>query len=298
MTFKKRLMEVRFELGTGDFGDGKSNAVTFKSPIRMRADITYAGDTSMGNLALRVYGIPLDIMAKLTVLNKQGLGYVRKNIVTVSAGDDENGLSACFSGAIMEAWADLRSSPDSMLVLSAFTGPDQTFMPIKPTSYRGTVDVATVLAGLAAQCNPRLTLENSGVNVQISNPYLAGNLFDQIKTIATQANINCVINPDGAGSVLAIWPKGKERNGQIATISKDTGLVGYPAFSQNGIQLSTLYNPSLTFGRRVNIQSVLPQASGVWRIDHVSHNLESETPNGAWFTSIECGLLGAPVGIR
>lgn len=293
MTFTKRRLSAKFELGTGNFGLAGVNSVTFNDH-RMRADITYSGGSQMADLTLQISGMPLDIMQRLTVLNKLGLTYARKNIVTVSAGDDENGLSVAFVGTITEAWADFQDAPNGKFVVTAFTGQDQAMRPVPPTSYAGSIDVATVIAGIGAQWNPRLTLENSGVNTRIDSPYLSGSLLEQLRTIAKAANINCIVGP---GNVIAIWPKGKARDGEIATISADTGMIGYPVFTQNGVRFRTLYNPSLTFGRRVRIKSLLGAASGVWRVDSVSHNLESETVGGAWETSVECGLLGSAVPI-
>lgn len=292
MAFAKRFIDLKFQLGEGSFGSGGADTVSL-SGLRCSANITKAGGVSMSNLDLKAWGMPLDTMNRLTVLNKLALPQARFNTVTVSAGDEESGASVCFQGTIQEAWADGRNAPDVMFHVSAFSGLFETIKAVPPTSYSGTVDVATVVAGIAQQMS--LSLENSGVTAKIATPYLPGSLGSQLKAIAQAAHINYQI--DTAEQVLAIWPKGKARDGEIIELSPSTGMIGYPSFTQNGVQILSLYNPSLVFGRKVSVKSDFTAANGTWVIASISHNLDADIPGGVWFTEIECTLLGQEVAI-
>lgn len=287
MAFVKRSIDLRFQLGTGQFGEDGSNVVEL-SGLRATANITKAGGVSMSSLDLRVFGMPIDVMNKLTILNKLRYTDSRFNTVTVSADG-----AVCFTGILSEAWADIQAAPDAQFHASAFTGLLEAVKPVPPVSYNGTVDVATVLAGIAAQMQPVRTLENTGVDARINDPYLPGTLRDQALAVARAANINLYIDD----TVLAIWPAGAARGGLIPVLSAETGMVGYPQFTQNGIMVRTLYNPSLVFGQTVEVRSALTPANGKWTIAAISHNLDANTPGGAWFTSIECGLLGQTVAV-
>lgn len=287
MALASRRIDLQFRLGTGAFGADGSNTVTL-SGLRCIANVTKAGGVSMSQLELRVFGMDLEVMNRLTILNKLRYTDSRFNSVTVSAGDDENGTAVCFTGIISEAWADIQAAPDAIFQVSAFTGLLESVKPVPPVSYRGSVDVATVLAGIAAQMQPTRTLENSGVAAQISDPYLPGTLRDQALSVARAAGINMLIDD----TVLAIWPQGSTRGGLVPLIAPETGLVGYPRFTQNGIQLTTLYNPSLAFGQRVEVRSALTPANGQWVVASVAHNLSAQEPGGPWFSQIECGLIG------
>lgn len=293
MALAHRRINVKFQLGQGDFGKAGFDTVEV-SGLRVQATITKAGGVSMSEANLRIYGLPLDVMNKLTILNVLAQYNVRRNVVTVFAGDDDN-VSVCFVGNIVESWADMHSGPDAVMLIRAVSGYVQLLEPIPPTSYKGSVDAATILAGLALQWRTGpddhpLTLENSGVAVQLTNPYYPGTLLTQITAVARTGHFNCII--DETESRLAIWPYGGVRNGLRTVMSPDTGMVGYPAYTQNGLQLTTLYNPSLTFGTLVEVRSQLLPASGGWSIATVGHDLESETPGGKWFTRVECGLIG------
>lgn len=292
MTFASRRIDLQFHLGAGAFGEDGSDTVDLTG-LRSSANITKSGGVSMSALELRVWGMPLDIMNKLTILNKLRYTDSRFNTVTVSAGDDDKGMAVCFTGIISEAWVDARSAPDVAFHVAAFTGLLDAVKPVPPVSYKGSVDVATVMAGIAAQMQPTRTLENSGVDTRISNPYLPGTLRDQALAVARAAGINLLIDD----TVLAIWPEGGTRGSAVPIISAASGMVGYPQFTQNGIALTTLYDPSLVFGQTVEVQSALAPANGQWTIASISHNLDALVPGGQWFTRVECGLLGQAVPV-
>lgn len=287
MSYVRRIINLQFKLGKGSFGADGADTVDLTG-LRASVNIAKSGGVSMSELDMRVYGIPLPIMNQLTILNKLRYTDARFNTVTVSAGDEESGVAVCFTGIISEAWADGSAAPDVAFIIKAQTGLLEAIKPVAPVSYKGSVDVATVMSGIAAQMQPIRSLENSGVNIQIADPYLTGTLRDQALSVARAAAINMLIDD----TVLAIWPYGLARNGQVAAINAQTGMVGYPAFTQNGIRVTTLYNPSLVFGRTVEVKSDLDPANGRWVIASINHALDSELPGGKWFSTIECGLIG------
>lgn len=292
MSFVTRRINVQFGLGQGSFGADGSDTVDITG-LRTSCSISKAGGASMSMLELRIWGMPLDAMQKLTVLNKLAYEQERDNSVTVSAGDDEKGVAAVFSGTIKEAWVDASNPPEIVFVVSAFSGLLDKIKPVPPISYSGSVDVETVLAGIAAQMNPPRSLENSGVQVILSSPYKPGTLVEQAQAIARDARCNLLIED----TVMAIWPIGQSRGGLTLDLSPETGLVGYPQFTQNGIALTTLFSPSLSFGQQIKVTSALGAANGTWVVAAVQHNLDAELPGGQWFTRIECTLFGHELSI-
>jgi hypothetical protein len=289
MTFVKRHISLKVELGEGAFGEDGSN--TFEiSGIRASASIEKTGGVDMTWLSLRAFGLPLEVMNKLTLLGKP-LVENRHNTITVSAGDDDSGLAVVFVGVISEAWIDPTNAPQVAFIVSAFSGLIEASKPVPPVSYKGTVDAALVVASIAQQTG--LGFENSGVNVQIADPYLSGTSLQQLQKIARAGDFNCVID-DGT---VAIWPMDGVRAGQELLISPDTGLIGYPMRTENGVELQLLFNPSVIFGAKIKVESSLTPANGQWTIFRVSHELEAETPQGKWFTTLECSTFGHEVAI-
>lgn len=294
MSLVKRHVTLKFQLGQGSFGASGSDTIEV-SGLRVSASINKEGGVSMSRLDMKVFGLDLDVMNKLTILGKP-LVDGRHNVVTVMAGDDDAGLAVVFIGVIQEAWVDARNAPQVAFIVSAFTGIIEALKPVQPVTYKGTVDAALVVSSIAQQNG--YAFENSGVSVQISNPYLAGTMLDQLQAVARAGNFNCLLdNGTKAGPTIAIWPAGKSRNSLVPTLSPDTGLIGYPMRTQNGIQLMTLFNPSIVFGGKLKIESSLVPANGTWEVFRIAHDLESETVGGKWFTTAECSILGQETAI-
>ena len=282
MAFVQRLISLRFILGKGDFGTAGQDTVDV-SGLRCSVNIVKQG-IGQAQCDIQAFGMSLDLMNKLTVLNKLRLENQRFNSVIVSAGNDKGGLGVCFKGTIQEAWADGRQAPDVAFQVSADTGLFQLLQPVAPISFNGSVDIVTVLSGIATQMG--LVLENNGVTGTVENPYFPGTLKSQLEKACVVGD--CTPFIDEAGGILAVTPRGKARGGLAILLSKDTGLVSYPSFTQSGIQVTSIFNPNLEFGRQIRIDSQFKPANGLWRIQSLAHRLESQVPGGQWFTDIEC----------
>ncbi len=283
MSFTQKRLDITLALGTGNFGETGANVVTL-SGCRAAAQMQMAGGPSMGRLDLKVWGLTLSMINQLSAPYKAAM-LLRKNTVTVSAGDDVSGMAAVFSGTIVEAWTDASAQPDVCLSLTAFAGALAAAQPAPPTSYPKSADVAMIMSGLATLAG--LAFENSNVSVHLATPYFPGSLRDQMRACADAANINWTID----NNTLAIWPRGGSRGKGVVIVSPETGLIGYPGYNSNGVSVTTLFNPTIRFGATARVQSELMQACGDWFVTALSHSLEAELPGGSWFTSFQ----GAPL---
>ena len=164
--------------------------------------------------------------------------------------------------------------------------------PADALSYSGSASVATIMSNLAMRMG--LSLENNGVNVSLSNPTFGGSLVAQMRACARAANIYAQI--DQVRSVLAIWPKNGSRSGAPVMVSPQTGLVGYPRFGLRQIQFKTLFNPSLVTGRRVQVQSSLQPACGIFTVIGLDIDVAAEEPNGPWFSTVTAAVIAVLVG--
>jgi hypothetical protein len=283
-SFAKRLIEVTISIGEGSFGESGFNTVTL-SGLRVVASVTKFGGAAMGQAHLRIYGMPLSMMNQLSTLGMLVVA-TRRNNVAISAGSQGSGMSLVFQGTVVDAWADFSGAPDVSFQIAVAAGLFEAVKPVPASSYKGTADVATIMASLAEQMG--FAFENNGVNVKLSNPYFPGSARQQVVRCATAANINFSTDDNK----LAIWPKGQSRGGLIPLISPQTGMVGYPTFNANGLIVTTLFNPGITHGGQIKVQSSLTPANGTWIVNNLSHDLASEMPDGPWFTRMEVVPVG------
>ncbi|HZT88314.1 MAG TPA: hypothetical protein VFA12_10105 [Stellaceae bacterium] len=283
-SFVERAITVTFQLGTGAFGNSGFNTLTLEG-LRCEVHATIATLPESPSAVLRVYGMTLSQINQLSVA---GLTFQeRNNRVAIQAGNVGEKLATIFNGTIYEARPDFSNQPDtSFLVIGVGTLGIQ-LTPVAPTSFKGGVPVETALTAIAAKAG--LTVENHGVTAVLSNPYFPGDAMAQIKACLRAAD--CLGSIDPVRNVLVIWPKlgsAPSSAGAVPTISPATGMIGYPSFSRNYIQVRTLFDPSIKgSGSVFRVESELTAANGLWRIVNIEYDLSSQTPGGPWEMTIE-----------
>lgn len=259
---------------------GPNQSVTL-SGYRMSAVIQHAGGVSNGQLFLSIWGLDRSLMDGLSTYGMK-VNLISKFPITLEAGDDQNGMAKVFLGNIITGEANYSGQPEVDLRIVANNIGPEAVAPVPATSFRGSVDVATVMLGFATQMG--LFFENSGVQTRLRNPSFTGSAYDQMQSCAEQANINAVVVDD----TLAIWPKFGSRNGSIPLVSPQTGMLEYPSFNALGVSVRSLFNRSIGFGQEVKIQSSITAACGQFTVCNLMHELDAELPDGGkWFTTID-----------
>ncbi|GMG89673.1 hypothetical protein Cmtc_08930 [Cupriavidus sp. TKC] len=281
MSFTRKRIDVTISLGTGTFGESGADTVTL-SGLRVQAMVHMTPGDTMPYAQIRVFGLPLEMLNQLTAVGLVNSGVRYHNTVLLAAGDDETGLSTIFNGGIDESFANMDGMPESCLEIITMAGLAASLKPVGALSFQGQADVATIMKGIADQMG--VAFEKNGVQVQLANPYFPGTALAQAKACARAADIWMTIDR----GTLAIWPKSGARaeQGEIPLISVATGMRGYPRFCSKAIEVSSLFNPLVRPGGKVRIESSLKAACGTFYVSDVTHILESEAPNGQWFTRV------------
>jgi len=282
MSFVQRKIDVVVTLGTGTFGDTGADTVTLTGK-RVSAQIMKGALPDTDSAVIRVYGVTDTIINTVSRLGKP-LDYVRNNTVTVRAGDDVDGMSQVFSGKIVSSYPDFDGAPDVCLVMNANAGLVDLARPVPAISFPNGADVAVIASQIAASMNK--TFLNSGVTGRLASVYLPGSALDQLRSLKQAASIWADSNSGPNGDTLEIWPKNTERTTLQYELNASSGLVGYPRYSDAGVSLTALYRPGFIIGAQFQLKSTLTGANGSWNVMQLSYDLESETPDGAWFMDI------------
>jgi hypothetical protein len=295
--FVERLLTVQITAGPvspltppgyvpATFGPNKGSALTL-SGHKVSATIEQAGTLSLPMATIDIFGMTLSDMNAIASLSNP-FYFQNENRVSLLAGDDVNGMSTVFEGQMVAAIPDFSDTPNAALSILATTGLTAALASVAPSSYPGATSVATICQQIATALG--LRLENNGVTAVLSKQYLPGTLLDQLQRVTQAANVSYAFDH----GVLAIWPQGQFRSSQtdIQTISPENGLVGYPSYTQFGVNFRTLFNNSLRYAANVNLKSSLQPACGTWTVYNLVHTLESITPGGAWFTDVQTSKPG------
>jgi baseplate hub protein gp41 len=274
--------ELKFviTLGTGSFGSSSANTITLQG-YRAVAEIDKAGGMMMGTLRAQIYGVSQsDMNSSVTYpFQPQKLAAgasVKMNTIQVFAIDGAT-TTLVFTGNIINAWGNYQNMPDVFLEIQAQAAFVNQLTPVPPTSFNGPIDAATAMQQIAGTMG--LTFENNGVSgIILTNQYLANTALEQAKTLADAAGIWMTVD----NGVLVITPKYQARNKPAPLISPSTGLMGYPTFDGFGVNFEGYFNPSILFLGPFQIQSSIPQASGMWIATSIAYSLNSEKPDGVW----------------
>jgi hypothetical protein len=273
----KKQLKFVITLGTGKFGSSENDTITLVG-FRASVDIDKAGGVQMSTLKARINGVKQADMDAITTLQW------RPDATTINTVDvfaiDGDIETLVFSGNIVNAWGDYQSMPDVFLYIHAQAAFRAGLVAVQPLSIKGGIDAAVVFARIAKDMG--LSFEGNGVSVMISNVYLAQTLKDQALELARACNLSLYIDD----KTLAITRKFGGRAGEVPLISAASGMVGYPTFDATGVGFQVLFNPAITFGGKIQIETDIVRARGVWNVSAISHKLESERAGGNWFSLI------------
>ncbi|MGO4337875.1 hypothetical protein AB4037_23445 [Labrys sp. KB_33_2] len=289
MTFSQKLINVQFQLASGSFGKNGDNTATITGH-RVSFTCEYQGGFSQSQAAISIWGLPLSVMNQLSTVGKN-FSQRLNNKIAVFAGESQDAMSVVFEGQIITAFVDAEGMPDVAFRVLAQPGGYNAVKPAKPISVKGSANAADLVKQIAGQLG--LGFENTGVDAKLSNPYFAGSPWTQLQQLARHGGFFWTVE---CGK-LAIVKPGQSRKNSEVLISPQTGMVGYPAFSQQAVIVKALFNPAVKHYSKVKIQSDLTSACGEWQVRKYVLELESMIPQGRWFMTLECLPGDAPAGV-
>ncbi len=280
MSFVERQIDVTMQYY------GSTNTLKL-SGYRVALNYVDVGGVSAGRLSMRIFGVPLAFINEFLAMGPVASKAIGLNKILVQAGNKGEALHTVFSGNIFHAWGDFSQQPNVNLVIDGAVNAQSALTPVVPSAWRGSVPVATIMQAFAATAG--YAFQNMGVTAVLQNPSFDGSLLDQMHKCEEAGGFKWTITPAGT---LVIFPPNvslAQANAQgIPILSPQTGLVGYPAITNQGIAVRSIFLPGAHFGSFFTVQgSQIPMANGTWNAFSLEHTLESQTPNGAWFTDMQ-----------
>lgn len=292
---KKQLRFV-VTLGSGKF-DTTGNDTIILEGFRAIADIDKAGGMMMGTLKAKIYGVQQTDMNTITTLRWRPQTWI-PNTVEVFA-IDGTAETLIFAGNIINAWADYQAMPDVFLHIQAQSGFYNALKATSPRSFKGSISVPSVMAQIAVELG--YAFENNGVTTQLTDIYLPNTGLEQARDLVKAAGCDLYLDD----RVLAITPPNAPRTSLIPVISPTSGLIGYPTFDGVGVNFQALFNPGVTFGGLVKLETsadltkaenpLAGRAEGEWIVTSIAYRLESEKPGGAWHSTIRGNSNGLAI---
>ena len=274
--FTNKTIQVVMAMAEDVFSNG-SNQVTVEG-LPTSVEIQKQGGDERPSADVTISNLNLDVVRKLTTLSFRPLQRY-KNQITINAGEVGKQLHTVFIGDFEQAYGDLQNAPSMELKIKAISAQHGALIASPATSVDGVQQVSYLMDQWAQEAG--CTLENNSVNASVRNSVYKGSPVDKAKALAREVGIDLVIDD----KKFIITPAGKAVSGNAVLVDAKHGLLGYPAFSNDGIEFRTIFNHAYKIGGLVKVESVLPRASGVWRITKINTKLEAYIPNGGTWES-------------
>ena len=275
---KKLIKTIRTTiiLGEGEFSGGGNTKII--EGLATTVQVTKAGLPEKNSAEVRIQGLKLSDMEQLTFLSFLP-GEYRKNHILIEAGNKGEKLSVVFKGDITAASADFSTAPDVTMKFNALTAGWSVLIADSPTSIQGEATAESLISQFATQAG--FNFINNGVTESVKNATFNGSPVQKAQQVADEVGCELIMDDE----TWTIQPWGKPR-GDAVLLKAESGLIGYPSFTQDGISCECFYNPRLQLGGQIKIESIVPRASGYWKITKLSHDLAAYT-NGRWVSKID-----------
>lgn len=281
-SYSVKTIRLAVTLGKGDFSEGGNTKII--EGLACDALIQKPGLPEKNSASVKVWGLKYEDMAQLTMLAFKPLES-HHNLLNIEAGEKGGSLSLIFQGEVTSAFADFNAAPDPCMQFEADSGsyPQQIASPV--TTVLGDAQADKLFAQFAAQAG--YSYKNEGVTASVQNAWFPGSPIDKMTKLARDIGCELLID-DG---MVIVMPAGQAREGNTVLLTKDTGLIGYPTFNQDGISCRCVFTPDLAYGGLVKVESAVPRASGVWRITKLTHDLSAYKPGGGnWESRVEASF--------
>ena len=278
-SFLKRKLKILLTLQKGSFKGGEGNAYEI-SDLAMSVRVDKTGAPDFGKASAVIYGLPLDVMEQLSTLCMHPL-FVRRNYINIYAGDEYNGYNQIYAGTITKASGDFNSAPDIKFNIESQIGFFGAVTAQGANVINGTQSASTFIEQQAKKIG--FTFKNEGVTGTVRNAVFEGSPIEQARQCAKQIGAELILDDE----TMILVSNGASRKGNAVLLNANSGLLGYPTMTQNGIEIKSIFNPNFRFAGLIKLETIVPKCSGAWRIVKMSHTLDSNLPNGGkWETQI------------
>jgi hypothetical protein len=273
---KQKTIRTTIILAEGEFEDGTNTRII--EGLATTVDVTKNGLPEKNTAKIKIANLAMSDMEQMTFLAFRPLQN-RKNKIMVEAGNQGEELSMVFKGDITSSFPDFSSAPDVFFHIEAMTAGWSLCMNTSPTSVDGEMPVSQLMQKWATEAG--FGLINNGITASVQNSTYNGSPIEQAQQCADEVGIELLI--DDENFTIQSWDNPR---GDAVLLNPQSGLIGYPSFNNDGISARCFYDPKLKLGGQVKIESIVPRASGYWKITKLTHALTAYT-NGSWMSSFD-----------
>ena len=263
--FDNRILRVGVEIG--------KELVTFEG-LAIEVSATKTSAVTANDATIKISNINKThrdhILTETSPWNKLG---VRKRVI-VQAGRDSYGSSTIFIGDIISA--TVQQPPDIAITLKARTNNwNKTLVTSK--SYGNLISCKRIAQGIADDMGLALVFE--ATDKQIASYAFTGAKSQQLDQLGQVGRVNAYIDDDKL-IVVDIGKPLKSAGGTSNILDLDSGMVGIPELTEQGIKVKMMFEPHSKCGGLIQVRSrINPGANGKYIIYQMDYDLANRSEN-------------------
>lgn len=264
------------------FGENQGNTKHIQG---LACDVTIekVGLPSKNTATIDIFNLKQSDIEKITTTSPRKLD-VKRNIVTVRAYEEGGFPGEVFQGEIFLAYGTYDSA-DLGVHIEAITGVYPSLKVSRPFTHEGEIDAIKVIEKYVNEMEGYTFEKHPSITPKfIRDPVVNGSPIDKIEELSRMVNVQVIIDD----MIVKVLPWNEALQGKAVKVSAKTGMIGYPAFNSNGINVFHEYRPHFIQGGMIEVESIVPKASGQWKIVKMTHQLQSFGAGPNWKTYMEC----------
>lgn len=254
-------IEIDGQLRTYEGLDITASGTKYANPLQNECEI------KISNLSREVRDY---LLTETSPLNQRK---VRKSII-LEAGRVSYGTSVLFRGDITSVVGG--QPPDITLTIKAMTG-NWDKGNVVSNSQPGQAQLSKISEQAAKDMG--LKLDFQAKDKSIANYSHTGAAIKQVDRIGTAGAVSAYIDDDR----LVVKDIDMPLTGRTRVLSLDTGMIGAPEFTEQGIKVKFLYDGQTALGGALDITSVMnPAANGRYQIYKLQFEVASRNTAFYW----------------
>lgn len=205
----------------------------------------------------------------------------------IEAGRQSFGATKIYTGDIVES--TISQPPDIILTLKCKTAwaLKSSMVSFGMPSVASLSDIAKQTAGAMGY-----PLDFQASDKNVSNYHYAGSADKSVNALSDTGGVDVFVDDER----LVVKDRNAPLGSSERTLSEETGMVGIPEPTEQGIRVKYLFDPHSRLGGRITINSKLnPSLNGTYVIYKLTHDISTrDTP---FYTIAECRRLGFRYGL-
>jgi hypothetical protein len=196
-----------------------------------------------------------------------------------------------YSGGIIRAGADYNMSRDRPFIINSLQYFTLQNTNILPTNIQGSISVDNLFRYIANKAGFRYV--GTDVSGNAYNPILTGSVLQQLDEVSKRYGYKHYISQDSVvnQNVVFVSPINTPFDIDTYQISaENNNMIGFPVITDYGFSVMSYFNPQLTVGRSVNVNSLtVPYINNrTLYVNQMVHELGNRSNN--WRTTMQLNI--------